>query len=262
VRDLDKARRVTAGIEGNLRLVELDLASLASARTCADRLLAEGEPLDFVIANAGIMACPFSRTVDGFERQFGVNHLGHFVLVNRIAPLLRARARFVSVASSGHRFADVDLDDPNFEHEPYDELVAYGRAKTANILFSVEFDRRHRGRGIRATSLHPGGIPTELNRDMTPETIARLHEPLARLMAEGKTAFKWKTVPQGAATSVWAAVIADEDEVGGKFCEDCQVSPVRDGGDATMPGVCSYALDQTRAQRLWALSEAMVGEKF
>jgi NAD(P)-dependent dehydrogenase (short-subunit alcohol dehydrogenase family) len=261
-RDLAKARKACDGIEGSFELVELDLASLASVRACADALLSDGRPFDVIIANAGIMACPFAKTVDGFESQFGVNHLGHFLLVNRLAPLLRPGGRFVSVASSGHRFADVDLDDPNFDHTPYDELVAYGRAKTANILFAVEFDRRHRDRGIRATALHPGGIATELGRYMTPETVARLMGPLEKKLAAGETAFEWKTVEQGAATSVWAGVVAEADAVGGRYCEDCQVAEISDEGDAAKTGVSRYALDPDSAKALWDKSEAMVGERF
>ena len=155
-RDLAKAERATAQVRadaevggGSLELVELDLASLASIRACADALTARDEPFDLVIANAGVMATPFGHTADGFETQFGTNHLGHFLLVNRIAPLMRPGARLVSLSSSGHRFGDVDLDDPNFERTPYEPFVGYGRSKTANILFAVEFDRRHRSRGVR-----------------------------------------------------------------------------------------------------------------
>ena len=126
-----------------------------------------------MICNAGVMATPQGKTADGFETQFGTNHLGHFVLVNRIAALLKSGSRLVNLASSGHRFSDVrDLEDPNFEHTPYTEFGAYGRSKTANILFAVEFDRRHKGDGVRATAVHPGGIQTELGRYMTPEVIA------------------------------------------------------------------------------------------
>src|ERR1700678_3862484 len=156
-RNLDKARSATDGIRteaangGGLELVELDLASLASVRACADALLKAGESFDVVIANAGVMACPKSTTKDGFETQFGTNHLGHFVFVNRIASLFKPGARLVNVSSAGHRYADVDLDDPNFERTPYTEFGAYGRSKTANILFAVEFDRRHKQAGVRAT---------------------------------------------------------------------------------------------------------------
>src|SRR6202041_2617089 len=129
---------------GSLELVELDLASLKSVRDCADALMKAGKPFDLIIANAGVMACPKSVTTDGFETQFGTNHLGHFVLVNRIASLFKPGSRLVNLSSAGHRFSDVDLEDPNFEHTPYQEFVAYGRSKTANILFAVEFDRRPR----------------------------------------------------------------------------------------------------------------------
>src|SRR5271155_4584379 len=163
-RDLNKAKTATEQVRkdaaahgGSFELVELDLANLKSVRACADRLLAKGEPFDVVIANAGVMATPFGHTADGFETQFGTNHLGHFVLVNRIAALIRTGGRLINVSSAGHRYANVDLDDPNFERTPYDPLVAYGRAKTANILFAVEFDRRHKARGVRATAVHPGG---------------------------------------------------------------------------------------------------------
>src|ERR1700733_2419755 len=164
-RDLAKAEHATAQVRvdaeaggGSLELVELDLASLASVRACADALRARDEPFDLIIANAGVMRTPLGRTADGFETQFGTNHLGHFVLVNRIASLIAPAGRLVSVSSAGHRYSDVDLAYPNFDRTPYDPMIAYGRSKTANILFAVEFDRRHRVRGVRATALHPGGI--------------------------------------------------------------------------------------------------------
>jgi NAD(P)-dependent dehydrogenase (short-subunit alcohol dehydrogenase family) len=228
-RDLAKAERATAEVRaqaangGGLELVELDLASLKSVRACADALVADGRPFAAVIANAGVMSTPFGHTADGFETQFGTNHLGHFVLVNRIASLIVPGGRLVNVASSGHRYSDVDLDDPNFERTPYDPMIAYGRSKTANILFAVEFDRRHRARGVRATAVHPGGIMTELNRHMQPgeleATVARIN---AQLAVEGRPPFQFKTIPQGAATSVWAAFLAAAEEVGGHYCEDCQ----------------------------------------
>jgi len=149
------------------------------------------------------MACPFGKTADGFEIQFGTNHLGHFVFVNRIASLMNPGSRLVNLSSAGHRFSDVDLDDPNFERTPYGEFVAYGRSKTANILFAVEFDRRHEAQGIRATAVHPGGIQTELGRYMTPEVRQQLIDRInAANAAAGAPAFSWKTIPQGAATSV------------------------------------------------------------
>src|SRR5208282_4334348 len=143
-------------------------------RACADGLLAKGESLDAIIANAGVMATPLGHTADGFETQFGTNHLGHFVLVNRIAPLIRAGGRLINLASSGHRFSNVDLEDPNFERTPYEPFAAYGRSKTANILFAVAFDRRHRERGVRAAAVHPGVIQTELGRYMDPSVLRNL----------------------------------------------------------------------------------------
>src|SRR5246500_1951630 len=172
-RDLEKAKRATQEVSkaaertgARFELLELNLASLKNVRAAADKLLADGRLFDVIIANAGVMATPFGKTEDGFETQFGTNHLGHFVFVNRIAKLIKDGGRLVNLASSGHRFSDVDLKDPNFETTQYAPFLAYGRSKTANILFAVEFDRRHRGRGVRATAVHPGGIATELARYM------------------------------------------------------------------------------------------------
>jgi len=268
-RDLAKARQATDSVVeaaraggGSFALAQLDLASLASIHSCADSLLADGEGFDVVIANAGVMAPPLGHTQDGFETQFGTNHLGHFTFVNRIAPLLKAGGRLVNLSSAGHRFADVDLDDPNFEHTPYDPWVAYGRSKTANILFAVEFDRRHRDRGVRATAVHPGGIRTELGRHMSKEDEEALIATInATNAAAGLPPFAYKSIPQGAATSVWAAVVADGDAVGGHYCEDCHVAPVQEG-EGLRGGVRPYALDATRAQALWALSERLVGQQF
>ncbi|WP_380873804.1 oxidoreductase [Sphingomonas sp. DBB INV C78] len=260
-RDLAKARAATAAIAG-IELVELDLASLASARQAADALIAKGDRFDLVIANAGVMACPQGKTADGFETQFGTNHLGHFLFVNRIAPLMNPGARLVVLSSSGHHYSNVDLDDPNFERTAYDPFIAYGRAKTANALFAVEFDRRHRDRGIRAASVHPGGIHTELGRHMTPEIVKDLVAAIEASQAEGAPAFAWKTIPQGAATSVWAAVVAPADAVGGRFCEDCHVAEVIHGDGLGRGGVRPYALDPDNARALWAKSEEMVGERF
>jgi NAD(P)-dependent dehydrogenase (short-subunit alcohol dehydrogenase family) len=271
-RDLGKAAVATAQVRkdavagGSFEMVALDLASLESVRACADALLAKGKPFDVVIANAGVMATPFGHTSDGFETQFGTNHLGHFVLVNRIAPLIQAGGRLVNLTSSGHRRANVDLEDPNFARTPYDPFVAYGRSKTANILFAVAFDQRHRGRGIRAAAVHPGGIQTELGRHIdashAQDMIKQMNKQLA---AEGKPPFQWKSIPQGAATSVWTAVVASSDEVGGRYCENCHVGRiVADNVTISImsEGVRGYALDPTTADALWRKSEELVGEEF
>jgi NAD(P)-dependent dehydrogenase (short-subunit alcohol dehydrogenase family) len=266
-RDLSKAQTATEQVRaqaasgGSLSLVQLDLASLDSVRRCADGLLAASQPFDLIIANAGVMACPKSSTADGFEMQFGTNHLGHFVLVNRIASLLRAGSRLVNLASAGHRYADVSLDDPNFERSPYDEFIAYGRSKTANVLFAVEFDRRHKARSVRGTAVHPGGIRTELGRHMTPEAREQLIARINASQPKGAAPFSWKSIPQGAATSVWAACVADGGAIGGRYCEDCHVAEI-----VSIPGVFGgvrpYALDPQRAQALWQKSEELVGERF
>jgi len=271
-RDLNKAKAATEQVRkdaaangGSFELLELDLANLRSVRACADRFLAKAEPLDVVIANAGVMATPFGHTADGFETQFGTNHLGHFVLVNRIAALIRTGGRLINLSSAGHRYANVDLDDPNFERTPYDPLVAYGRSKTANILFAVAFDKRHRDRGVRAAAVHPGGIQTELARYQDPSRITKMIDQInQQRVAQGKGPFQWKTIPQGAATSVWAAVVASADEVGGRYCEDCHVGPIvpDDLPVGINEGVRGYALDAHNAEALWKKSEEMVGESF
>ncbi|HKY13488.1 MAG TPA: SDR family NAD(P)-dependent oxidoreductase [Microthrixaceae bacterium] len=259
VRDVDKARRNLDEVGAtDVELYQADLASLASIRAFTDTFLADGhDRIDALIGNAGIMACPQGTTADGFELQFGTNHLGHFVLVNRLMPLLLTGtpARVVMLSSAGHRFSDVSLDDPGFQRTPYDPWVAYGRAKSANVHFATELDRRLRDRGVRATALHPGGIITELGRHLTDETLMALSD------AQGDRKVKFKSVPQGAATSVWAAFVADADEVGGKYCEDCAVAPLIDDPTGS-PGVLPYALDPATAAKLWTLSEEMVGERF
>jgi NAD(P)-dependent dehydrogenase (short-subunit alcohol dehydrogenase family) len=272
-RDLKKAEAATARLRrdaaaggGGFELVALDLASLKSVRECADELLAKGRFFDVVIANAGVMATPFGRTADGFETQFGTNHLGHFVLINRIAPLLRKGSRLINLSSRGHRVSNVDLDDPNFERTPYEPFVAYGRSKTANILFAVAFDRRHRARGVRAAAVHPGAIKTELGRHVDPARMQALIDQISKeLAAAGNGPFQWKTVPQGAATSVWAAVVASAEEIGGQYCEDCHVSqimPDNVGIFGVSEGVRGYALDPDNAEALWKKSEEMAGERF
>jgi NAD(P)-dependent dehydrogenase (short-subunit alcohol dehydrogenase family) len=272
-RDLTKAEAATAQVRkdaaahgGGFELVALDLASLKSVRACADELLAKGKNFDVVIANAGVMATPFGHTADGFETQFGTNHLGHFVFVNRIAPLMGAGSRLINLSSSGHRFSNVDLEDPNFKHTPYEPFVAYGRSKTANILFAVAFDKRHRGRGIRAAAVHPGGIQTELARHMDPSQLQALVDQITKqLEAEGKGPFQFKTIPQGSATSVWAGVVAPADEIGGRYCENCHVGKIVADDVTISPiseGVRGYALDPGNAEALWKKSEELVGESF
>jgi NAD(P)-dependent dehydrogenase (short-subunit alcohol dehydrogenase family) len=259
-RDLAKAdKALAAHADLGIKVVECDLASLASVRSCADALLERGQKFDVVIANAGVMNCPFGHTADGFETHFGTNHLGHFVLVNRLIPSVASGGRIVIVSSSAHGASDMDLEDPGFDNTAYDPFAAYGRSKTANVLFAVELDRRLKGRNIRATALHPGGIMTELLRHTSPEMLGEMASRSAR-STDGTTGAlpSVKTVEQGAATTVWAAFVAGGDVVGGRYCEDCQVAQVADSGGGVRP----YALDPSRAKALWNKSEQMVGERF
>src|SRR5216683_4186491 len=254
-RDLTKARHALDQAFSNqptsspVELLEMDLASLASVRKAAADLIARASRFDAIIANAGVMACPQGKTKDGFETQFGTNHLGHFVFVNRLVPMLNPGARIVTLSSAGHQRSDVDLEDPNFERTEYQPFTAYGRSKTANILYAVALDSRLKGRGVRATSIHPGGIQTELGRHLTPELVEQMMERISK-MSTGRTPFRFKTVPQGSATSVWSGFVASGDAVGGRYCEDCHVCEVNDDA-ASRVGVRSYALNLAHANDLW-----------
>jgi NAD(P)-dependent dehydrogenase (short-subunit alcohol dehydrogenase family) len=246
--------------DADLSSLTLDLASLDSVRTAAATFLADPAPLHGLILNAGVMATPFEHTADGFERQLGTNHLGHFLLSVLLADRLVASApsRVVMLSSAGHKMGDVDLDDPNFERRHYDPFVSYGQSKTANVLHAVGFDARYGDQGVRAFAVHPGGIHTELGRYMDESVIAQL----LAMVAEGETGggFRWKSVPEGAATSVWAATSPDLDGRGGLYCEDCQVSPVIGAdGDLNDVGVLARAVDPATAEALWTLSERLVG---
>jgi NAD(P)-dependent dehydrogenase (short-subunit alcohol dehydrogenase family) len=260
-RDLAKAENAAAAItealpEASIQVRLLDLTSLASVRSFTDAFLGEHQRLDALIANAGVMATPFELTADGFELQFGTNHLGHFLMVNRFVPALvaAAQSRVVVLSSAGHRWSDVDLDDPFFDRTPYDKYVAYGRSKTANVLFAVALDRRLHAQGVRAFAVHPGAIHTELGRSLTDED----RTSIAEMAKRGGTT--WKTVEQGAATAVWAATSPELQGRGGEYLEDCAVANPA-VGDASH-GVRPYALDPIRAEALWDLSERLVGEKF
>lgn len=269
-RNLNKAKAAIAQAArdarsgGSIELLDLDLASLSSIRAGTDALLADGRLFDVVINNAGVAHPPFGRTFDGFETQFGTNHLGHFVLTNRIVSLIASGGRVVNVASAAHRFSDIDLDDLNYEHTAYDPFISYGRSKTACILFGVEFDRRYRSIGIRATSVHPGVIKTELSRHVDSTGIDKMVETMnADRSKSGKPLFRLKSIPQGAATSVWAGFVANAGDVGGRYCENCHVATIVDGPlDAVEEGLYAYAVDTQRAEALWHRSEEMVGERF
>ncbi len=260
-RDLAKGEGVAAQIraasgDDSVEIEELELGSMASIRAFAERFLARHDKLDLLINNAGVMACPQDTTEDGFELQFGTNHLGHFLLTGLLAPaLLRAApARVVSLSSRGHQMSPVVFDDIAFENRPYEKWSAYGQSKTANILFAVELDRRMRERGVRANALHPGVIMTDLSRHMVAEDF----EFLSKRSPSGELRFK--SVEAGAATSVYAATAPELEGRGALYLEDCGIAEV-DDSEGAQSGVRSYALDPAAAERLWAVSEEMIDEK-
>ncbi|MGW2719195.1 SDR family NAD(P)-dependent oxidoreductase [Streptomyces sp. NPDC001492] len=251
-------RRATAeealtGLDG-VEVDELDLGDLESVRAFAERFLASGRNIDFMIDNAGIMACPETRVGPGWEAQFATNHLGHFALVNRLWPAIAPDARVVSVSSRAHHFSGMRWDDVHWA-QGYDKWQAYGQAKTANVLFAVHLDKLGRDAGVRAFSLHPGGILTPLQRHIPKaEMIERgwIDEDGNILNPEG-----FKTPPQGAATQVWAATSAQLDGLGGVYLEDCDIAEL--AVDGATSGVKDWAIDPEQAARLWELSAELTG---
>jgi NAD(P)-dependent dehydrogenase (short-subunit alcohol dehydrogenase family) len=251
------ARRVEPAREalGDLAEVdELDLGDLASVHAFADRFLATGRDIDIMINSAGIMACPETRVGPGWEAQFATNHLGHFALVNRLWPRLATGngARVVSVSSGAHRRSPIRWDDLWFERD-YDKWEAYGQAKTANVLFAVELDRRGADAGVRAFALHPGGILTPLQRHLPTEEMVEL----GWIDEQGNPLVEFKTPEQGAATQVWAATSTTLAGEGGVYLEDCEVAEV--AHDEDTPGVYPWAVDPEQAGRLWTLSAELTG---
>lgn len=255
-RDDGKARAATERIlatqpAGTLHMEHADLASLRRVRSAVDHIAGRYPRLHGVIANAGVMAAPRAVTEDGFELHFGTNHLGHFAFVTGLAAALAAGApaRVVVLSSVAHRWSDIDLDDPNFDSRDYHRFRAYGASKTANVLFALELDRRMRNRGVRAFAVHPGGIHSDLGRHLSDDDRSRI----ARGAAATGTGFK--SLAQGAATSVWALTSTDLNDRGGLYLEDCAVAEVVDTEQAR--GVRSFAVAPQRAARLWELSERL-----
>ena len=258
VRNLEQGEAVAAEIGHGVTVEALDLSDFASIRAFADRW--GDRPLHILVNNAGVMACPLSRTRDGLEMQLGTNHFGHFLLTVLLAPALVAaatparHARVVALSSIGHRRSDILWDDPNYRSRPYDKWEAYGQSKTANALFAVGFDRRFRDRGVNALSVMPGGIRTPLQRHIPHDEMVAM----GWIDASGKLSDVFKTPQQGAATSVWAAVAPELEGLGGLYLEDCaQAAP----WDKATPynGVAPHALDPEAAERLWALSVETTG---
>ncbi len=230
----------------------MDLADLDSVREAVSQILKRHPQIHLLINNAGVMACPLARTAQGFEMQFGTNHMGHFLFTCLLAPALLAAApaRVVNLSSGGHRFANFNFDDPAYYDRDYDKWQAYGESKTANILFTVALDKRLRDRGVRALAVHPGVIMTKLSRHMQQAD----YEALMSRTPPGEE-LVFKSVEQGAATTVWAATSAELEGRGGIYLEDCHIArPAKQGSTG---GVEPYALDPAAAERLWALSEEL-----
>lgn len=264
-RDAEKADAAVEEIKqatGNDKIEAFvcDLGNQAQLAQAGKEARERFEKIDLLINNAGVMACPYAETADGFEMQFGTNHLGHFRLTNELLPLVEkgakqgGSARIVNLASQGHHFAPVNLEDPNFDNRDYDKWVAYGNAKTANILHAVGLEKRHADKGIHAYALHPGGIRTNLGRHLTEDDMKAL---IDRATGE-ESNFVWKDIPQGAATTCYAATAPELEGKGGVYLEDCHVAEQDD--ESAGSGVRSYALDQDTAEELWTLSEKLTAQ--
>ncbi|MEM1248094.1 MAG: SDR family NAD(P)-dependent oxidoreductase [Acidobacteriota bacterium] len=263
-RDLERAeasaQEMRNAVEGaEVEAIACDLGSLDAVRTCGEEARSRLRKIDLLINNAGVMACPFGRTADDFELQFGTNHLGHFLLTRELMPLVETgeRARIVNLSSLGHHRDQVHFEDPNYEHRGYEKWSAYGQSKTANILFTVGLEARFASQGIHSFAVHPGAIMTNLGRHLTEEDIAALRKTMEERAAnDGGQPEGLKTIPQGAATTCFAATAPELEGRGGVYLENVQIAKVDD--ESTSSGVRSYALDPGNAERLWAMSEALV----
>ena len=259
-RDVARAQTALKGIIEADHVDFMDLSDLESVAAYGDNLTRRHERLDIAIFNAGVMACPPARTAQGIEWQMGVNHLGHFLLLQKILPALRAAqgARVVTLSSIGHRMGGIDFDDMNFDRRDYHKWVAYGQAKTAQALMAVELDRREKDNGIRAFAVHPGGIFTPLQRHLPNEEMVMLgwtnEDGTPSALATGG----FKTTTTGAGTSLWAATSPQLDGLGGVYCEDCNIAALVADDDETYQGVRSWAIDGDIAARLWDESEAWI----
>ena len=257
-RDANKNAEAMATIraanpDARLDGVVLDLSDIDSVRAAGASLLEKHPRIDLLINNAGVMACPLRRTANGCELQLATNHLGHFLFSALLVPALRNgdSARVVTLSSAAHRYAAFDFDDPLFERRPYDDWSAYGQSKTANALFAVGLARRLQKFGITSNAVHPGVIFTDLMRHMDSAAKDNLREQASAVT---------KTVPQGAATQVWAAVSPAMAGVTGKYLEDCHIGRLADPME--YDGYQAYALDEDHAERLWSWSEGIVGQRF
>jgi NAD(P)-dependent dehydrogenase (short-subunit alcohol dehydrogenase family) len=261
-RDPRKAQMAVAKIK-NVEVGELDLASPASIDRFASEFLISNRALDLLINNAGVMATPLTRDERGYELQFSTNHLGHFQLTARLWPALKksGNARVVALSSRGHARGGVDLSDPNFSKRPYDKWAAYGQSKSANSLFAVELDKRGQKDGVRAFAVHPGGILTDLLKYMTDEELSAYgiyrENGVAKVPDVTKVPERFKTVEEGAATTIWCAVSPQLNGKGGVYCEDCDIAAMVPADSKLLSGVRPWAVDKAAAEDLWILSEKL-----
>jgi len=258
-RSPERAEAALAGI-ANVRVAKMDLADANSIEAFASEIVRAGEALHLLINSAGIMATPFERDGRGNEMQLSANHLGHFQLARALHGKLAAAngARIVAISSRGHFFGGVDFDDPNFVSRAYDPMLAYAQSKTANALFALGADQRWSRDGIRAFSVHPGGILTGLSKHFPIEVIREY----GAIDEEGKPvidpANDKKTVEQGAATQLWCAVAPELEGRGGVYCEDCDIAVPSPADSEIRRGVKPWASDPELADRLWDLSERLL----
>lgn len=262
-RNLAKAKENLQGID-RIEINPLDLMDPQSVDAFADRFLRSGRPLDLLVNSAGVMAPPLSRDGRGYESQFSGNYLGHFQLAARLWPALKkaGRARVVVVSSHGHRLGGVNFEDPNFEVRPYEKWSGYAQSKTAGILFAMNLDRQAAVYGVRAFSLHPGSIATDLLRHMSPTDLVDIG---ARDKEGNKPADydqRHKTAEQGAATIVWCATSPQLEGKGGVYCIDCDVAEAISFDERKKDGVVAWARDEASADKLWKLSERLTGVQF
>lgn len=258
-RDPERAKAALEGI-ARVQVDQMDLTDASSIADFGQRVTSSGMAVDTLINSAGIMATPQSRDAEGHESQFATNHLGHFRLTASLWPALvrSGNSRVVSVSSRGHQIAGVDFDDIDFWTRPYDKWVAYGQSKTANALFAMELDKLGKASGVRAFSLHPGQVLTALARHLSEEEIAGFDARDERGELRVDPSRGMKTVPQAAATSVWAATSLLLEGMGGVYLEDCEVASINDT-EAGRKGVAYWAADPDLAERLWMVSEEMTG---
>ncbi|HNS85975.1 MAG TPA: oxidoreductase [Parvularculaceae bacterium] len=260
-RDIAKAKDALGEFGAKAAVAAMDLSDLSSVRKFARDVMTAGEPVHLLINNAGVMACPEMRAGENWELQFATNHIGHFVLTNELAPLLKKAdgARVVCLSSTGHKLSPIRWGDIHFRKEPYNKWIAYGQAKTANSLFAVELDARMKNDGVRAFAVHPGGIVTPLQRHLDKEEMIALGwlGPDGELSDMAKQMFK--TPEQGASTTIWAATSAQLDGEGGVYCENCNIAKLGGEGSPRWADVQPYAVDRDQAARLWRETQAMIG---